>query len=206
MEEQMEIEKKNNYQRHSKTTMNRIIIRIKSLMEEKSISQRELGEHIGIKSSTLSQKLSGEHAFTIPELIDVANYLDVPIERLLGDQYLDNDNNHYTYSGLLSILVDLYEMNVIKIHRTRDHAEIIIKEDVLTFIVQKLFEHINGSDVQQKIKDSNWYKKYKKAFWYDLLKADEMEKFRANKEKYKPYSTDRADYYSEALRMTKMGE
>jgi len=48
--------------------------------------QRELADAVGMQPSVLSRALSGERAFNMSELVDIADYLGVRVEQLLFDE------------------------------------------------------------------------------------------------------------------------
>ena len=48
--------------------------------------QRELADAVGMQPSVLSRALSGERAFNMSELVDIADYLGVRVEELLFDE------------------------------------------------------------------------------------------------------------------------
>jgi transcriptional regulator with XRE-family HTH domain len=58
--------------------------RINALLGDRS--QREVAGAVGMQQSVLSRALSGERAFNMSELVDIADYLGVPIEELLFDE------------------------------------------------------------------------------------------------------------------------
>jgi len=47
-------------------------------------TQKELAEVMHVSQQTVARRLSGELEFTVGELTRVAEFLDVPVERLLG--------------------------------------------------------------------------------------------------------------------------
>lgn len=49
-------------------------------------SQRELAEAVRMQPSVLSRALTGERAFNMSELVDIADYLGVRVEALLFDE------------------------------------------------------------------------------------------------------------------------
>ena len=58
--------------------------RINALLGDRS--QRELAEAVGMRQSMLSRALSGERAFNMSELVDIADYLGIRIDELLFDE------------------------------------------------------------------------------------------------------------------------
>lgn len=48
--------------------------------------QRELADAVGMQPSVLSRALSGERAFNMSEIVDIADYLGVRVEELLFDE------------------------------------------------------------------------------------------------------------------------
>ena len=57
--------------------------RVHDLMWRKKISQARVGQAIGVSQSTTSKKIRGEVGITIPELLRIAQLLDVDVTDLL---------------------------------------------------------------------------------------------------------------------------
>lgn len=58
--------------------------RVASLLGARS--QRELADAVQMQPSVMSRALSGDRAFNMSELVDIADYLGVPVEELLFDE------------------------------------------------------------------------------------------------------------------------
>jgi transcriptional regulator with XRE-family HTH domain len=57
--------------------------KIRGVMAEKRISQTALAEHIDMPQAAVSDRLRGRTLWRFDELVDVAQALDVPLERIL---------------------------------------------------------------------------------------------------------------------------
>lgn len=65
-------------------TKQRIGLRLNEILAQKEIKQKELAEHIGVTPNTVSYYLSGERCPDIEKLIEIAKYLNVTTDYLLG--------------------------------------------------------------------------------------------------------------------------
>lgn len=59
---------------------------IAALRAERGVSQRRLAQAIGLDASALSRIESGERGLAVGELVAVAEYLGVDVDRLLLDE------------------------------------------------------------------------------------------------------------------------
>ena len=60
--------------------------RVKSLREDRDLSQRELGEAIGVRQSTISEIERGSNNPSWSTLQSLAKFFDVQISFLLGEE------------------------------------------------------------------------------------------------------------------------
>lgn len=58
--------------------------RLKELMQEKGVNQKQLSEKIGIKQGRISKWLSGENYPSLENLWKLADYFDVSLDILTG--------------------------------------------------------------------------------------------------------------------------
>lgn len=66
----------------------RIGAAVRAAMQERGVSQRELGEALGgVDQASISRRLSGRIPFSGAELVVAADFLGVPTTRLLGDRF-----------------------------------------------------------------------------------------------------------------------
>ncbi len=72
--------------------------RLNEVLAQKDIKQKELAEHIGVTANTVSYYLSGERCPDIEKLIEIAKYLNVSTDYLLG-----NSNIKSTDTELISV-------------------------------------------------------------------------------------------------------
>ncbi len=76
--------------------------RIKRLIEESKITQRDLAQDIGVTESTISKYLNGERMPSGDTLLNLATALNTTSDYLLGRS--DNDKESLDFSELKGIL------------------------------------------------------------------------------------------------------
>lgn len=59
-------------------------IRLKSLRTSHQISQKALGENIGLSMQAINEIEHGRRATTLEKLISIADYFDISIDYLVG--------------------------------------------------------------------------------------------------------------------------
>ncbi|WP_179275766.1 helix-turn-helix domain-containing protein [Rhodococcus sp. 06-418-5] len=57
---------------------------VRALLARRRVSQVELAAHIGISMSSMHRRLLGTQPFTVNEIVDAAQLLQVPASALLG--------------------------------------------------------------------------------------------------------------------------
>lgn len=57
---------------------------LRAELARRDLSQREMAEHLGLSQGSVSSRMRGEIDFTVPELLAVAEWLEVPAAALLG--------------------------------------------------------------------------------------------------------------------------
>jgi transcriptional regulator with XRE-family HTH domain len=57
---------------------------LKHIATTRHISQRQLGEWIGLSRSSMEDRLHGRTPFTIDQAITIARHLKIPLSELLG--------------------------------------------------------------------------------------------------------------------------
>ena len=57
---------------------------VKMVMFSRGTTQRRLARHLGIREAGLSMKLHGKRPWSLAEMIEVADWLDVDLRDLLG--------------------------------------------------------------------------------------------------------------------------
>lgn len=57
--------------------------RIRGVMAELGVTQGQLGERIGMRQVVISKRIRGDVPWRVDEVVDVAQALDVPLERML---------------------------------------------------------------------------------------------------------------------------
>lgn len=60
-----------------------VLDEIRGQLARRHLTQQDLGRRAGIKQSTMSRRMTGETAFTIPELFDVCAVLGLSLTDLL---------------------------------------------------------------------------------------------------------------------------
>ena len=65
-------------------TKQRIGLRLNDVLAQKDIKQKDLAEHIGVTPNTVSYYLSGDRCPDIEKIIEIAKYLNVTTDYLLG--------------------------------------------------------------------------------------------------------------------------
>ena len=79
-------------------------LRVKHARKRKNISQEKLAEILGISRNQMASLETGTRGPSLEVLIDIANYLKVPISELLADQLMENESG--TDTDLHYILLD----------------------------------------------------------------------------------------------------
>lgn len=64
------------------TTTTNIAYKVRGLAAERRLTQEQLASVLGISRTSVVSRLNGRIAFTAPEMYDLANAMNVPIERL----------------------------------------------------------------------------------------------------------------------------
>ncbi len=98
---------------------------LNELLAEKGILQKELAEHIGVTPNTVSYYLSGDRCPDIDKLIEIAKYLNVSTDYLLGlstSKFIDEKHKGtYELIGLSDdAIINLAEMNDYAINGSKD--------------------------------------------------------------------------------------
>ena len=95
------------------------IERVRSLMKEKNMSQKELAEKAGITEASMSKYLSGERTPRVDVIVNLANALETTTDYLLGKDVILTSNeeefqtvtNHFIQDiedEMLNELISLY--------------------------------------------------------------------------------------------------
>ncbi|MFZ2172766.1 MAG: helix-turn-helix transcriptional regulator [Rhodococcus sp. (in: high G+C Gram-positive bacteria)] len=69
----------------NKTPAHQVADNVRGEAARKRISQRQLGEAIGLSQQSLSRRLLGRTAFDVNELSAIAEYLDIPVSTLISE-------------------------------------------------------------------------------------------------------------------------
>jgi transcriptional regulator with XRE-family HTH domain len=68
----------------TKTLDSTVSDEVRAAMARRRVSQGELADHLEVSQAAISRRLSGEVAWSVPELISIALFLDVAAESLLS--------------------------------------------------------------------------------------------------------------------------
>lgn len=82
---------------------------IKAIMEEKSITQTQLAEAIGISQPQISATLNSRNSnsFTITQLVDIARFLGCTTDKILGSNQNEKKKEIESLSDILNIIFEL---------------------------------------------------------------------------------------------------
>jgi transcriptional regulator with XRE-family HTH domain len=61
-----------------------VVEEIRALMGRRRVSQKQLGEALGLAQPTMSKRMNGKIPFDLDELDAIAEFFDVPITDLFG--------------------------------------------------------------------------------------------------------------------------
>lgn len=75
--------------------------RIKMLMEERHLNQKDLANHSGITEASMSKYLSGERTPRIDVIVNIANALHVTVDELIGNEI---ENDKFDVSRMKTVL------------------------------------------------------------------------------------------------------
>ena len=76
--------------------------RIKMLMEEKQLTQKELANLSGITEASMSKYLSGERTPRIDVIVNIANALGVTTDELIGNDIEDDKMGFFRLKTVLA--------------------------------------------------------------------------------------------------------
>ncbi|KFJ02903.1 plasmid maintenance system antidote protein [Bifidobacterium subtile] len=65
-----------------------ISFNVKIRLAALGLNQSALADYLGIKRSTISVKLNGKSVWTVPDLVNTANYLETTPEALMDDSMM----------------------------------------------------------------------------------------------------------------------
>ncbi|MDB4872777.1 MAG: BetR domain [Gemmatimonadales bacterium] len=68
----------------SMTLEDRVLQKIQAELDKRHMSGAELGRRMSVSQATISRRMIGEVSFTLAELTQVAEILQVPVDELLG--------------------------------------------------------------------------------------------------------------------------
>ncbi len=93
-----------------KLTKKNVGKRLNEVLAQKNIMQKELAKHIGVTDNTVSYYLSGERCPDIEKLIEIAKFLNVSTDYLLGASNVKTTNTELKsiceYTGLSEAAVN----------------------------------------------------------------------------------------------------
>ena len=111
--------------------MDIIVERILSVMKQKKITDKQLTSDLGINKSAVTDWKTGKTKSFKRYIDKIANYLDVPVDYLLGNIdnphgilfTVDDDGKHYGISGLDQEEYELLTAQLEVLRRQRERRE-----------------------------------------------------------------------------------
>ncbi|KAA9394178.1 helix-turn-helix transcriptional regulator [Kocuria coralli] len=61
---------------------------VRAWLARRQKTQAELADHLGIARSAITRRMKGDRLFSLPELMDVADWLEISLQDLLGPEIL----------------------------------------------------------------------------------------------------------------------
>lgn len=110
--------------------------RLKDLRTKKGLSQKQLGDAIGISKSTVGSYECAERTPAIEILAKTAKYFDVSLDYLLGNTTAEKKENSYACDNLG--LSEISAENIRAITRSGDNVNILLERDEIKSIVELL--------------------------------------------------------------------
>src|SRR3712207_6124820 len=94
-------------------TMNTLGDRIKQLLKDSKLTQKELGDKLNVGKSTISQYENNINTPDIDTLKKISKIFDVPVDYLLGNTNIKNISMNSIFSGVggLTSLIDVLQLN-----------------------------------------------------------------------------------------------
>ena len=81
---------------------NVISFNVKVMLTATGKSQSSLADYLGVRRSTISVKLSGKTQWSVPDLVNTANFLDTTPEALMDDSMMKTINRMGIQQGSLT--------------------------------------------------------------------------------------------------------
>ena len=81
---------------------NVISFNVKVMLTATGKSQSSLADYLGVRRSTISVKLSGKTQWSVPDLVNIANFLDTTPEALMDDSMMKTINRMGIQQGSLT--------------------------------------------------------------------------------------------------------
>ena len=81
---------------------NVISFNVKVMLTATGKSQSSLADYLGVRRSTISVKLSGKTQWSVPDLVNTANFLDTTPEALMDDSMMKTINRMSIQQGSLT--------------------------------------------------------------------------------------------------------
>lgn len=110
------------------------IFRLRKLLEQNNITQKELSLRIGVRDVTVSRYFSGQRIPRTDVIVSIANYFKVSTDYLLGISDIKNPNDE--------ILENKYEEDIdFWLSKTDGYKELPEEErEIISSIAKKLLE------------------------------------------------------------------
>ena len=88
--------------------------RIREERKNKKLSQRELGDRIGVKHNTISQYENGTNSPEQNTLFEIARALDIKVDDLFPPMDIDDQNDNFGRALKMAEGLDLNHINFLK--------------------------------------------------------------------------------------------
>ncbi|AZT99050.1 helix-turn-helix domain-containing protein [Brevibacterium aurantiacum] len=72
----------------------RIGLEVRAWMVRKQLKQADVAQLLGFAQKNVSNRLRGQIPFRIDELLAIANYMDITLAQLLGNEIVNEKNPH----------------------------------------------------------------------------------------------------------------
>ena len=110
------------------------IFRLRKLLEQNNITQKELSLRIGVRDVTVSRYFSGQRIPRTDVIVSIANYFKVSTDYLLGISDIKNPNDE--------ILENKYEEDIeLWLSKTDGYKELSQEDrEIISSIAKKLLE------------------------------------------------------------------
>jgi len=68
---------------------NKVVLRVSNLLADRSMNQSELARALGVSRSLISKKMNGDTAFTLRDILALADLFHVNVDEVLGREPME---------------------------------------------------------------------------------------------------------------------